>query len=99
MTPGERIAEFVSGYPTRSIPEAALNRATSAVIDYVGVLIAGLDESSSTLVRRWVEDSGFRVTVRQVRITGRPAGTVVGQLPLAGYPIRSNDIVELTVAR
>ncbi len=47
----------------------------------------------------WVEDSGFRVTVRQVRITGRPAGTVVGQLPLAGYPIRSNDIVELTVAR
>jgi len=32
-------------------------------------------------------------------MSGRPADTVVGQLPLAGYPVRSNEIVELTVAR
>ena len=43
--------------------------------------------------------SGFRVAVRRVPIRGRASGRVVGQLPLAGYPVHRNDIVELTVAR
>jgi beta-lactam-binding protein with PASTA domain len=49
---------------------------------------------------RWISNAGFRQgAVRRVRIGGRPAGTVVGQLPLAGYPVRSSDVVELSVAR
>jgi serine/threonine-protein kinase len=49
---------------------------------------------------RWIATSGFRQgVVRQVRISGRPEDSVVGQLPLAGYAVRSNDVVELTVAR
>lgn len=49
---------------------------------------------------RWIATAGFRQgVVRQVRISGRPEGSVVGQLPLAGYAVRSNDVVELTVAR
>lgn len=49
---------------------------------------------------RRIASAGFRRgTVRRVRMSGRPADTVVGQLPLAGYPVRSNEIVELTVAR
>lgn len=48
---------------------------------------------------RWIEQSGFRSgEVRQVSSTGRSPGEVVAQLPLAGYPIRARDIVELAVA-
>ncbi len=51
-------------------------------------------------VERWLEATRFRRgPVRTIRAPGEPPGTVVGQLPLAGYPIRRNDIVELTVAR
>jgi serine/threonine-protein kinase len=49
---------------------------------------------------RWIATAGFRQgAVRQVRISGRSEGSVVGQLPLPGYAVRSNDVVELTVAR
>jgi len=48
----------------------------------------------------WIAAKGFRRgSVRQVRVRGRRAGTIVGQLPLAGYPIRSKDVIDLTVAR
>jgi serine/threonine-protein kinase len=49
---------------------------------------------------RWVDTARFRRgTVRRVRMSRHTPGTVVGQLPLAGYPVRSNEIIELTVAR
>lgn len=49
---------------------------------------------------RWISSAGFRRgAVRRVGNGGRAADTVVGQLPLAGYPVRSNEVVELTVAR
>jgi serine/threonine-protein kinase len=49
---------------------------------------------------RWLATAGFRRgAVRRVRTSGRRAGTVVGQLPLAGYPIRTNEVVELSIAR
>ena len=48
----------------------------------------------------WIAKSGFRRgAVRRVRMGGSPPGTVVGQLPLPGYPVRKRDVVELTVAR
>ncbi len=51
-------------------------------------------------VERWLGDSGFRKgAVRRIDSTGFPPGTVVGQLPLAGYPVRAKDAVDLTVAR
>lgn len=47
----------------------------------------------------WLAIAGFRRgTVRHVHRPGQAPGTVVGQLPLAGYPVGSKDIVELTVA-
>jgi serine/threonine-protein kinase len=59
--------------------------------------LAGLSRRAA---ERWIASAGFRRgAVRQVSIGGRPAGTVVGQLPLAGYPVRSKEVVELTVAR
>jgi hypothetical protein len=32
-------------------------------------------------------------------MSGRRSGQVVGQLPLSGYPVRSNDVVDLTIAQ
>lgn len=51
------------------------------------------------VAERWIETAGFRKgAVRRVPSPGTPAGGVVGQLPLAGYPIGARDVVELTVA-
>lgn len=59
--------------------------------------LAGLDLAQAD---RWISSCGFRRgTVRRVRMAGRFADVVVGQSPLAGYPIRSRDVVELTLAQ
>lgn len=48
----------------------------------------------------WIDRGGFRRSpVRGLLVRGRPSGTVIGQSPLAGYPLRPRDVVELTVAR
>lgn len=48
---------------------------------------------------RWVEKNGFRAgSFRPVTSSREPRGTVVAQIPLAGYPIRERDIVELAIA-
>jgi len=52
------------------------------------------------IVEAWVDRTGLRrAPPRSIRVGGRPAGTVVGQSPLAGYPLRPTSVVELTVAR
>ena len=49
--------------------------------------------------QEWITLCGFRNgAVRRVPAEGRRAGTIVGQLPLSGYPIARRDVVELTVA-
>lgn len=49
---------------------------------------------------RWLRWSGLRAgPLREVPAEGRPYDTVVGQLPLSGYPVRGSDLVELSVAR
>jgi beta-lactam-binding protein with PASTA domain len=48
---------------------------------------------------RWIALHGFRRgTVRDVRSGAHAPGTVVGHQPLPGHPIRTRDIVELTIA-
>lgn len=49
---------------------------------------------------RWLALQGLRRgAVRSMTTSDRKSGVVLGQLPLAGYPIHSSDIVELTVAQ
>jgi serine/threonine-protein kinase len=49
--------------------------------------------------QEWITLCGFRNgTVRRVPAEGRRSGTIVGQLPLSGYPVARRDVVELTVA-
>jgi serine/threonine-protein kinase len=51
-------------------------------------------------VQDWITLCGFRTgPVRRLPADGREPGTVVGQLPPAGWPIGRRDVVELTVAR
>ena len=51
-------------------------------------------------VEKWIDLCGFRRgSVRLVAASDRGPGTVVGQLPLAGYPVTSRGVVELTVAK
>jgi serine/threonine-protein kinase len=48
---------------------------------------------------QWIQASGFRHgTVRRVGAGPRRDGTVVAQTPLAGYPVRLKDIVDLAIA-
>ena len=48
---------------------------------------------------RWIEKNGFRTgTTRPVTSSRQARGTVVAQMPLAGYPIHGRDIVELAIA-
>lgn len=59
------------------------------------------DLSGRTLheAQDWITLCGFRSgAVRHVPSEGRPPGTIVGQLPLFGYPVARRDVVELTVA-
>ena len=49
--------------------------------------------------QEWITLCGFRSgAVRRVPGDGRHSGTIVGQLPLSGYPVARRDVVELTVA-
>lgn len=58
--------------------------------------LVGLTRSEAV---SWIEKSGFRTgTTRPVTSSKQTRGTVVAQMPLAGYPIRSRDIVELAIA-
>jgi serine/threonine-protein kinase len=87
-----------SGSP--AVPGTRVHRLVSSgrrTENWVMPDLTGLSRQSA---ERWLGANGFRRgSVRRVRMGGREPGTVVGQLPLAGYPVRSNDIVELTVTR
>jgi serine/threonine-protein kinase len=49
--------------------------------------------------QEWITLCGFRSrAVRHVPAEGKRPGTIVGQLPLSGYPVAPRDVVELTVA-
>ncbi len=67
MTITERIATFVYEFDERDMPLEALEHAKSAVMDYVGVTLAGSSEKSVEIVRRLIETLG-----------GHPQATVWG---------------------
>lgn len=85
---------------TPAVPATRVHRLVSAGPRPAVWLMPDLQGLSRREAERRIAAAGFRRgTVRRVRTSGRPADTVVGQLPLAGYPVRSSDVVELTVAR
>jgi serine/threonine-protein kinase len=95
-----RVISQVPPAGTPAVPKTRIHRLVSdgaAVPVWVMPDLSGLTRGQA---EAWIAKTGFRQgAVRRVRIGGRPAGTVVGQLPLAGYPVHSNDVVELSIAR
>jgi serine/threonine-protein kinase len=83
-----------------SVPGERVHRLVSLGPPDQTWVMPDLTDRARTEVQHWLEDVGFRIgPVRQVAHSGRPAGTVVGQLPAAGHPVRSRDVIHLRVAR
>ena len=83
-----------------SVPGERVHRLISLGIPEAVWLMPDLVGRSRAEVERWLKLCGFRLgPVRSVSHTSRRSETVVGQLPLAGYPIRGRDVVQLTVAQ
>lgn len=82
------------------VPGTRIHRLVSAGREAPRWVMPDLEGRSLALVEGWTTMSGLRKgTVRRVDAPGRSAGTIVGQLPLAGHPVSSRDVIELTVAR
>ncbi len=58
MEPTRQIAEFTTGFGWNSLPVEAMERAREALMDYVGVALAGVNDESSVIVRELVEELG-----------------------------------------
>ena len=54
----ERLARFAAEYAEEKIPTEALENAKAGILDYIGVVLAGVGEESATLVRKTVETMG-----------------------------------------
>lgn len=83
-----------------AVPGARVHRLVSEGPRVARWVMPSLEGRPLATVESWIEMCGFRRgPVRRLDDTGRPPGTVIGQLPRAGYPVQAKEIVELTVAR
>lgn len=98
--PAGRVVAQVPAAGSPAVPAARVHRLVSEGDAPVRWVMPDLTGLSRTAAERWVELCGFRLgPVRRVPGRGRRAGVVVGQHPLAGYPVRTRDVVELSVSR
>jgi serine/threonine-protein kinase len=85
---------------TPAVPGTRIHRLVSQGEEVPRWVMPDLRGRTRDAAERWIERWGFRRgAVRVVADTGRATGTVVGQLPLAGYPIAARGVVDLTVTR
>ena len=83
---------------TSAVPQARIHRLVSDGPPTATWVMPDLTGMMRGDAERWIAMSGFRRgAVRRVRMERRASDTVVGQMPLAGYPLRSRDVVDLTV--
>jgi len=95
---GKVIAQ-VPAAGTRVVPNSRVHRLVSDGPPPATWIMPDLTGRTRDDAERWIKLCGFRRgAVRRLHEPDRAPGTVVAQLPLAGYPIRSKDIVELAVA-
>jgi 2-methylcitrate dehydratase PrpD len=80
MDASQRISEFIASFPSKKIPGNARRRATASVLDYTGVLLAGLSEESARKARKIVTAMGG---ARQATIWGTDLETSVTHAALA----------------
>lgn len=111
LTPGDEAHVFAAGAPlgsviaqvpppgTAGVPGTRVHRLVSEGPRSSRWVMPDLTGRPLSLVDPWIETAGFRRgAVRRLPSPGTSPGSVVGQLPLAGYPIGARDVVEVTVA-
>jgi len=85
---------------TPAVPNSRVHRLVSDGPPLPVWVMPDLGGLPREVAESWIGRTEFRRgSVRRVRMNGRAPGTVVGQLPLPGYPVRSKDVIELTVAQ
>jgi serine/threonine-protein kinase len=95
-----RVMAQVPPADSPAVPNTRVHRLVSNGPYPVRWVMPDLTGYSRTAAERWIRENGFRRgSVRKLRSRGHAPGSVVGQLPLPGYPIRSRGVVDLTVAR
>jgi serine/threonine-protein kinase len=81
------------------VPNSRVHRLVSDGAPTAKWIMPDLTGKTRADAEQWIALCGFRRgVVRRVRAGASAPGTVVAQLPQAGYPIHSKDIVELAVA-
>jgi serine/threonine-protein kinase len=97
--PVDRVVAQVPAAGSPTVPNARIHRLVSDGERDPAWVMPDLTGLSRAAAERWIELCGLRAgRVRRVPARGRPEGSVVGQLPLAGYPVRTREVVELSVA-
>jgi len=85
---------------TPAVPNTRIHRLVSGGAEPRVWVMPDLTGLSRANAEAWIARSMFRRgAVRRVTMASRGSGVVVGQLPLAGYPVSDRAVVELTVAR
>lgn len=96
---GEVVAQ-VPAPGTPAVPGTRVHRLVSEGEEPPVWVMPELNGRTRESAERWIDRWGFRRgAVRLAAAPDRASGTVIGQLPLAGYPISAREIVDLTVAR
>jgi len=94
-----RVLAQVPPAGTPAVPNSRVHRLISDGPPRAKWVMPDLAGRTQEQIERWAQRSGLRVAVRRIDRSGRAAGTVLGQFPLAGFPVHERDVVELTVAR
>jgi len=97
--PVGRVLAQVPPADTPAVPNTRVHRLVSAGPARTAWVMPDLIGLSRRRAEQWAGQAGFRTSVRRIERSGFSVGAVVGQFPLAGYPIRSNEVVELTVVK
>ncbi len=98
--PADRVVAQAPHSESPAVPGTRVHRLVSAGVREPVYVMPDLIGLSGTAARRWIRSYGFRIgPVREIRAGRARSGEVVGQSPPAGYPVRSKQIVELSVAR
>lgn len=97
--PASQVLDEVPAAGTLSVSGDRVHRLVSDGPRAARFVMPDLTGKTLRDVQEWITLCGFRSrAVRHVPGEGKRSGTIVGQLPLSGYPIARRDVVELTVA-
>jgi 2-methylcitrate dehydratase PrpD len=76
----QRLADLAAGKPAHAIPEAAFAASVNALIDTLGVAMAGAHEPVSDIAAAWIADLGAKP---QATVWGRKLATHAAEAAFA----------------